>query len=74
MNSKSVLCLAATLMLCGQVFAQVPFFNVDIGNNVVFPTPTSIYSAATSQAGFWNGRNAGAPNGALIDINESCPA
>ncbi len=69
MNSKSVLGLAAAWMLGGPLCAQVPFFNVDLGSNATFPIPTPTYSAASSQAGVWNGRNASTPNGTLIDIN-----
>ncbi|HUR26851.1 MAG TPA: hypothetical protein VM509_01585 [Planctomycetota bacterium] len=59
--------------------APTPCFNVDIGQNVTHPIPSSSFSAATTQAGFWNGRSAasGAPvpltdiHGVLTGVNSS---
>ncbi len=69
MHSKSVLPLAAALLLGGAAFAQVPYFNIDLGANVAYPAPASTFSGATSQAGFWNARSAANANGVLTDIN-----
>ncbi len=62
-------CALAALALSSTCLAQVPSFNVDIGANVAFPTPAATFSAATSQAGFWNARSAADPSALLTDIH-----
>src|SRR5689334_2082120 len=50
--------------------SPVPYFNVDLGANIVYPAPSSAYSAATAQAGFWNARSATITSPvALTDVN-----
>ena len=60
------------MALAGSSLAQAPqpYFNVDVGQNGAFPTPSSAFSAATGQAGFWNARSAAiAGPVALTDIH-----
>ncbi|MBK8179610.1 MAG: hypothetical protein IPK67_12140 [Planctomycetes bacterium] len=63
--------LALATVMTASAAAQVPFFNVDLGANVNYPAPGAGYSAATTQAGFWNARSAANANGTLTDINGS---
>ncbi len=71
MVSKIALSAGLALVLTSPALAQqVPFFNVDVGNNVTFGIPGSTYAAATTQAGVWSGRSAAtAGNVLLTDIN-----
>src|SRR5262245_16347470 len=60
-----VLALAAT--------ARAKDFNVSIGANVVFPTPSSSYGAGASQPGYWHAWAGNSPS-SLVKIDGTASA
>jgi hypothetical protein len=61
---------AALLCLTGAAVAQVPYFNIDVGANALYPVPAAGFSAATAQAGVWTPVSMLAAQPiALVDIN-----
>ncbi len=67
--------LTAVFLLACSGTAAAQAFNIDIGDNVLYPVPSSSYGAAAGQAGVWNGIGALTPvTGTLTDINGNATA
>lgn len=62
--------LLALLAAAGPAFGQA--FNIDVGENLLYPIPASSYGAAAGQPGVWNGVDGTTPvSVALTDISGS---